>query len=219
MKIKSVIIKILFNAFILVACAPATILISTKTVTPSQTSTPVLPTLTSTPAILWSITATPLNLPSSNNDEIVSIIDQLHPVICIRNLSNYAILTPPPTGLLAHYPELKFTEVSILPNTQPGDISERADNVDHSRTAFVITVPYVGQNLYIKDNITGKIFQDDYGPTHDVLWVYWLQWLNKDTIFFTLQGHSITFIIVINVKKQRYEYYAAELECPTTPTP
>ena len=211
----------MFGLFILVACIPATMPASTKTASPSQTSTPTLLTLTPTPTIWWSITSTPLNLPSGNNDEIVSAIDQIAPNLCIRKLYNYAILTPPPMGDDVLYPKkLQFTEVSALPAPQPRTINERLDNIDKSFTAFKISVPYsdeshsFGDSLYIADNTTGKIFQVLVIETGAVLYFDGLQWLNKDTFFFTEQGHSIVIIIAINVKKQRYEYFAYYYESP-----
>jgi hypothetical protein len=227
LKEEDVIKKVFFSLVIIfglvAGCRPVTTFPSDTTI-PSPTLTATTPPQdTSTPTIWWSITSTPLDLPSRNNEEIILAIDQIAPNLCIKKLHNYAILTPPPTYPDALYPKLQFTDVSAVPVPKPpqigeGFINERLDNIDKSFTAFKIFVPNSGENqnfgdtLYIVDNVTGKIFQVLVVETGAVLYLDSLQWLNKDIFFFTEQGHSITIIIAINVKKQRYEYYAYEYE-------
>jgi hypothetical protein len=155
MKIISVFITVSVVGFILVACAPATFLVSTKTVAHTQTSTPPPPTPTLTPKTWW-ILATPLNLSSSNDGQIDSIINQLHPYLCLReNTDNLAILTP--SIVYVQIPSLKFTEISALPDPYQAYVNTRADNIDKSRTAFAISEPGAVGNLYVEDNNTGKV--------------------------------------------------------------
>jgi hypothetical protein len=209
----------LCGVFILVACIPATIPAPTKTALPSQVFTPAPQTLTPTPTIWWIITATPLNLPTGNNNEIVSAIDQIAPDLCVKKLhNNYALFTPPPEDV--PIPKLRFIEVLALPEHQPGYKHERADNIDESYTAFNMLVPYTDENhdfggsLYIVDNKTGKIFQVIALKTGATLSLGGLKWLNKDTLFYMEVGHAINVIIAVNVEKQRFEYFAYFYESP-----
>lgn len=218
MKIK-IISLALCGVFILVACMPATIPVPTKTALPSQTFTPAPQTFTPTPTIWWSITSTPLNLTTSNNDEIISAIDQIAPALCVKKLhNNYAIFTPPPNDV--PIPKLRFIEVPALPDPQPGYEHERADNIDKSFTAFNMFVPYTDENhdfggsLYVAENRTGKIFQVVALKTGAVLSLGGLKWLNKDILFYMEVGHAINIIIAINVEKQRFEYFAYFYESP-----
>ena len=178
MKIK-IIITVLLIAFILASCLPTAKVVKTETAvsttmltsTPVSTFTPAPPTyaITPTPTIWWFITATPLNLTTSdndeiNNDEIISAIDQIAPALCVKKLhNNYAIFTPPPEDV--PIPKLRFIEVSALPEPQPGYEHERADNIDKSFTAFNMFLPYTdvnhdfGGSLYVVENRTGKIYR------------------------------------------------------------
>ncbi len=185
-------------------------------VTPAPRVTPVPALLTPTPTITWFITATPLNISSSNPDEIVSIIDQLHPYLCIRNRENLAILTPPPIDVPP--PHITFTEVTVLPDPQPRYGNVRVDNIDGTRTAFAIPQPYHVDSLYITDNKTGDLFQVNLGAS-PFLGFDWMQWFNKDTLFLAQQGHFLTTIMAIDVEKRQFVYFGYYHDCPSTPTP
>ena len=215
MKIKNVVTTLLVS-FILVSCVSVVKIIPTETLAPSQTSTPISPSLTPTPTITWMIKATPLNSPSSKHEQIVSILDQLRPYVCIRDGYDLLILTPTPIEM--HVPLLRFTEITALPEPKPGYINERADNIDKSRTAITGCQPGDCSKLYIVDNKIGKLYEVNFGATTDRP-LDWLQWINKDTVTVTQQGHLWINMVAINVEKQHFEYYGMSTGCPLTPTP
>lgn len=215
MEIKNI-VTVLLVTLILVSCTSATKTVLTETPLPSQTSTPIPLTLTPKNSIKWMIIATPLNAPSSNHEQIVSILDQLHPYICIKNGYDLLILTPPPIEM--HVPSLKFTEITGLPDPKPGYINERADNIDKSRTAITGCQPGDCSKLYIVDNKIGKIYEVNVGATTDRP-LDWLQWINKNTVTVTQQGHLWINMVAINVEEQQFEYYGMSTGCRLTPTP
>jgi hypothetical protein len=216
-----VIFAALFVVLILVGCASATIATPTKTATITPTSTHVPPTSTPTPTptIWWSINATPLNLLSRNNDEIISIIDQLHPYLCVGSKSNLLLANPTSIEPAMQVYPVNFVEISTLPKPNSGYINEQADNIDKSRTAFAMPALRAVGNLYVKDNKTGTIYQVDFGATTDRP-LDWLRWINRDTFIVAQQGYLWTKIVAINVEKQEFEYYGVTSGCPmATPTP
>ena len=172
------------------------------------------PTAISTPT--WLFLTTPINLSSNKKGEIISVLDQLHPDICIQNGYDLVTLTPEPIEM--HLPQLSFTEIAILPDPYPGYDNIRADNIDRSHTAFTGCKPGDCSKLYVTDNKTGKVYGVDFGATTDRP-LDWLQWINKDTVTVTQQGHVWTVIAVINVEKQQFEYYGWIPVCFPTSTP
>lgn len=210
-----IIFVVLFNAFILVACSTISTPIPTGSPTSIQTFSPVPPTLTPSPTVSWVITATPLNLSSGQNGEIVSILDQIHPYLCLRDAYNLVTLTPPPIEM--HLPTLRFTEITALPAPRPRDTNERADNIDNSRTALIGCQPGNCGKLYLIDHQTDKFYEVDFGATTDRP-LDWLQWINKDVVTVTQQGHLWINIVAINVRKQQFEYYGMSPGCAPIPT-
>jgi hypothetical protein len=215
MKANKLTFAILIAVFMLVGCESATIIAPTETASPSQTSTPSPPTITPTPTIIWTL-ATPLKLSYGNSDELISVLDQNHPYPCLGENRLYANPTPIEPG--AQVSSLKFTEIDAFPKPEPRYGNIWADNIDKSRTAFTGCQPRNCGKLYVKNNITGKVYKIDFGATTDRP-LDWLQWITKDSVTVTQQGHLWITVVVINVEKQEYEYYGMFPGCPDTPTP
>ncbi len=210
------IFAVFVEVFILAGCASATIIAPTKMATPSQTSTSVLPTSSPTPTIEW-ILATPLDLSYSSSNEIISIIDKLHPYKCIRE--NLLTVNPTPIEPAMQVSWLRFTEIDTFPEPNPNYSNAHADNIDKSRTAFAGCQPRDCSKLYVKDNKSGKSYEIKFGATTDRPLDY-LQWINKDTVIIAQQGHLWTLIVAINVEKKEFEYYGMTPGCPmATPKP
>ena len=210
------ILGIMFVVFILVACVPKASPAPTKTTIPSQTSTPFLPTPTSTPTIQW-VLVTPLNLPSDKSGEIFSIIDQLHPTLCVGENLLTSNLTPLEPG--HRVSSLTFTEISALPVPNPKYNNERADNIDKSRTALTGCQPRNCGKLYVQDNKAGRFYEINVGATTTDRPFDYLQWINKDTFIVAQPGHLWVLFVAINVARQQYEYYGWTSGCHPTPTP
>lgn len=217
---------VLFSV-ILAACTPTPT--STLPVSTSTLARWIVLNTTATPEI----TATPMNLPLSEKDEIPSLIEKMHPNVCMQD--NLAILTPPPQNKPTP-PKLKFTEIDLPPNHESHYIRAIADNIDQSLQAYIACVP--GQcvdNIYVKNNKTGKTYEVYFGaaPIPNLLPLENLLWLNKDTFFVgqiypddqDVEFGSVVLGVAINVTKQEYVYYgigvrccdAGEINCGGTP--
>jgi len=192
--------------------------VATKTAVPMLSFTPAPPTLTPTLWITPEITATPLNLVLSIQGEIDSLIEQLHPGLCL--LPNLAIETPPPVDVPSPY-ELEFTQIETPPNPNSHYVSEIAINIDHSREAFIACEPeHCVDNVYVKDNETGEVYEVNFGA---MPWrpLQWLIWVNEDT-FIVAQSSNPHYglFVAINFTRQEYEYFGMAYEClQVTPTP
>ena len=215
MKVK-LISAVLFGAIILIACTTTTMTTPTALAIPAKTFTLNPPTATPEPTIIWIIKATPLNLSSSKSNEIISTLDQLHPYLCLKKAYNLLTLTPP--ALEMRLPLLKFTEITEEPEPKPGYEYQRADNFDKSRTAFVGCQPGDCSKLYIVDHKTSKLYEVNFGATTDRP-LDWLQWINRDTVTITQQGHLWINTVAINVENQQFEYYGMTTGCTLTPSP
>ena len=210
------IFAVLVAVLVLVGRESATVVVPTKTVIPSETSTPVPPTSSSKPTMLW-IVATSLDLTFSSSNEITSIIDKLHPYKCIRE--NLLTVNPTPIEPAMQVSWLRFTEIDTFPEPNPNYSNAHADNIDKSRTAFAGCQPRDCSKLYVKDNKSGKSYEIKFGATTDRPLDY-LQWINKDTVIIAQQGHLWTLIVAINVEKKEFEYYGMTPGCPmATPKP
>ena len=214
------IFSVLFGVTILLACAQKTIPAPIETAIPSLTSTPVLQT--STPTIEWAIYATPLNLSyDTNNDEIISIIDNVFPGNCIKDRQNLLKVNP---TVIAQFepgssvPPLMFFEISALPEPSPNYYNERADNIDNSLTALIICQIGDCSKIYIKNNELGDLYKVDFGAGTDRPLGY-LHWINKNTFVVVQEFHAMAKIAAINVDKQQFEYYGFAGGCPRTPMP
>lgn len=215
MKVK-LIFAVLFGAIILIACTTTPIPTPTLQAIPTKTSIVIPPTTKPEPTIIWIIKATPLNLSSGKSNQIISILDQLHPYLCLKKAYNLLTLTPP--ALEMRLPPLKFTEIAALPEPKPGYEYQRAENFDKSRTAFAGCQPGDCSKLYIVDNKIGEIYAVNFGATTDRP-LDWLQWINRDTVTITQQGHLWINTVAINVEKQQFEYYGMTTGCTLTPNP
>ena len=205
--------RVLFAYIALSGCTPAVTPVPPISTTPTHTAMPVPPT--TTPTITW-IMATPLNLSYSNNNELISILDQNHPYPCLGK--NLLYVNPTPIEPGAQVSSLIFTEIDAFPDPEPRYINIQADNIDKSRTAFTGCQPRNCGKLYVKDNITGIIYKIDFGATTDRP-LDWLKWITKDSVMVTQQGHLWITVVVINVEKQEFEYYGVFPGCLNTPTP
>jgi hypothetical protein len=164
-------------------------------------------TTTATPEI----TATPMNLLLTDKDELPSLIEKMHPNLCMKD--NLAILTPPPQNKPTP-PKLKFTEVDPPPNQQSYYIRAIADNIDYSLRAYIACVhEQCDDNVYVKNNKTGKVYKVDFGARTDFA-LQSLFWVNKDTFFV---GQIFTAYevlgVAINFNKQEYVYYGIGVNC------
>lgn len=213
-------VPVLLVTFSLAACAPATQVIPSETVTPSQAFTPIPPTPTPTWWMTPEITATPLDLVLDTNTNIRDVIMQLHPDMMAG--MNIAILTPPPRDVPPS--PLEIIEVNDPPDPNSYYFEEIADNIDNSRRAFVACKPdKCVDNLYIRDNQTGRVYVIDFGA---MTWrpIIWLSWINKDTLIFG-QSSSPHYarILAIDFPRKVYQYYGMacdQYQCPqSTPTP
>jgi hypothetical protein len=204
-----------FITLVLISCATTTI----QTEPMVQTPITILPTHTGTPSatpIQWEIGATALDLPSDQATPWVEILDQMHPGLCIKEGYDIVTLTPEPIEM--HVPKLVFEEIDGLPDPRPRYDNIRADNMDHSFSAYAGCQPGDCSKLYIVENSTGKVFDINFGGMFDRP-VDWLQWLDKDTVTFTQMGHVWIVISVINIQTKEFEYYGYIHECFPTPTP
>jgi hypothetical protein len=214
------IFSVLFGVPILIACAQNTTPVSIETVAPSLTSTPVLQT--STPTVEWAIYATPLNLSyDTDNDEIISIIDNVFPGNCIKDRKNLLKANPTPIEYAAQVSPLTFIEASSLPAPIPNYYNERADNIDGSRTAFAVIVecqPRKCSKIYVTDNTIKRSYEIKMGGWSGPFGH--LHWINRDTVTIVQEGHFMSLVVAINVDKQEFEYYGNISGCPMpTPTP
>lgn len=213
---------VLFGMSFLIACEQKITPTPIEIVLPSLTSTPVLQT--STPTVEWAIYATPLNLSyDTNNDEIISIIDNVFPDNCIKDRENLLKANPTPIESAAQVSSLTFIEVTTLPepSTDYHYHNERADNIDGSRTVLTVFVECQPRNcskVFVTDNTTKKSYEIKMGgwsgPFSN------LHWINKDTVVFMQEGHFMSLVVAINVDKQQFEYYGNIFGCPyATATP
>ena len=227
MKAKAIFV-VLFSV-ILAACTPTVVLTSTSTTTLLPASTSTLPVSTPTLA-RWivlnttatpEITATPMNLPLTERDEIPSLIVKMYPNFCMKD--NLAILTPPPKNKPTP-PKLKFTEIDPPPNQESHYIRAIADNIDQSLQAYIACVPgQCADNIYVKNNKTGKTYEVYFGAasTPNLFPLKNLLWLNKDTFFVgqifpdyhDVELGSAWLGVAINFNKQEYVYYGIGVRC------
>jgi hypothetical protein len=224
MKIENI-STVLLVAFILASYAPVAIPALTETATSSQTFAPI-PSASITPTLETApkITATPLNLPLSQKDEIPFLIEKMYPNekiyphVCVGD--NPAILTPPPQSTLTP-PNLKITELS-LSEQQLLDRIEIADNIDHSLRAYLACIYTNCNDLYVQNNKTGRVYKVDFGARTD-FWLQGLFWVNKDTFLVAQHTSNMqyTLSVAINFNKQEYVYYGLATDCWSTqiPTP
>ena len=214
---KATVITVLLAVFIVVACAPAAIPVSTETALPTTTFTPVTPTPTPTWWVTPAVTATPLDLTLTTKGKIDSIIEQLHPGICTG--INLAALTPPPRDVPPP-PALTLTEIEVSPNPESHYVSEIADNLDKSRQAFIACDPEKCVDvLYIKESKTGKVYEINFGI---MPWrpIQWLTWINKDALVVAQSSNPhYGLMAIIDFNKQEYVYYGMAMECWESPTP
>jgi hypothetical protein len=214
MRIKSIVLVLLI-AFIMVACTPAikNIPTSTATVIPTQTYTAVAPTLTATWWMTPQITATPMNLATNTDDEVVGILQKIHPYECFgQNEID-------PTSLSS----LKFNEINELPDSSVYYVEEIADNVNNSRKAIVACMPdKCVDYVYVKDNVTSKAYQIDWGGRMDWRPIQRLIWIDQDVLLFDQSANPhFGYILVIDVAQKEFKYFGMSSDqcLQSTPTP
>ena len=206
------IIRVLFVAFIMVACTPATKTISTSTATimPSQTFTVIASTPTATWWLTPQITATPMNLAINTDDEIIGMLQKIHPHECFgQNETD-------PTSL-------KFNEINEMPDSSVYYVEEVADNINNSRRAIVACVPDKCVDfVYVKDNVTGNVYQIDWGGRMDWRPIQRLIWIDQDVLLFDQSANPhFGHIFVIDVAQKEFKYFGMSSDrcLQSTPTP
>jgi hypothetical protein len=214
MRIKNIVL-VLLAALIIVACTPAINTISTSTATaiPSQTFTVAAPTPTATWWITPQITATPMNLPTNTDDEMIGILQKTHSNECF---GQNEIDQRSPSSL-------KFNEINELPDSSVYYVEEIADNINNSRKAIVACMPdKCVAYVYVKDNVTSKVYQIDWGGRINWRPIQRLIWIDQDVLLFDQSANPhFGHILVIDVAQKEFKYFGMSSEqcLQSTPTP
>jgi hypothetical protein len=220
--LKSIVLAISFSVFvILVACqsAPTGAPISTGTSAP--TSTPFLasdtPISTATVWVTPQITATPRYALVRTDDDLKQVADDWAHRFCVGQNEVASSRDWDSSNL-------EFTEVDIQPDPNKYWVSEIADNLDNSLKAFVACTPDLCHNqIYVKDNKTGKVYEVDWKFRTTWRPIQQVQWVNYNTlIFFHDTNPTHGQVVAINFDKKEYIYSAvaySKSNCPiATPT-
>ena len=119
---------------------------------------------------------------------------------------------------------LKFIEVNIQPDPNKLWVSEIADNLDNSFRAFVACEPDLCNNqIYVKDNKTGKVYDIDWKLKSTWRSIQQVQWVNYSTfVFYQALDLAHGQVVAINFDTKEYIYSAVaypKSNCPiATPT-
>jgi len=220
--LKSIVLVICFSIFvILVACQSASTGLPILTGTSASTSAPFLASDTPIPtATVWvtpQITATPRYALVRTDDDLKQVADDWAHRFCVGQNE---------VGSSSDWDSsnLEFTEVAIQPDPNKYWVSEIADNLDNSLRAFVACTPDLCHNqIYVKDNKTGKVYEVDWKFRTTWRPIQQVQWVNYNTlIFFHNTDPTHGQVVAINFDKKEYIYSAvaySKSNCPiATPT-
>ncbi len=218
-KVKSITIAVCFSMVVVLAACQS----SSITLTQPSTITSTLPLVSDTPiptAIMWitpQITATPQYALIRTDDDLKQVADDWAHRFCVGQNE---------VNTLADWDSsnLKFIEVDIQPDPNKYWISEIADNLDNSLRAFVACKPDLCRNqIYVKDNKTGKVYEIDWKLKTTWRPIQQVQWINYDTfVFFQPADSTHGQAVAINFNKKEYIYSGIaypKSNCPiATPT-
>ena len=197
---------------ILGACqSTASVLLSTETLLPIETATATLvpavidtPTPTATVMITPMITATPIVARIDSIADLDHLIHEIYSYPCIGfNFAEFPSADLQPS-------RLEFIDTNIQPDSKLYWVSEIADNVDHSRQAFVACDPTLCQDkIYVKVFNTTEEYEINWDarlpwrPIQDVTWIN-----NNILAFFQSANPDHGLIVAVDVDRRKILYEA-----------
>lgn len=165
------------------------------------------------------ITATPIKQEFASDGELKTLMHQIYPYPCMSY--NYA---NEPLSAVNHASTLAFIEADVQPDPQKYWVSEVADNVDGTRTAFVACSPeFCQEKIYVQDNSTKKVFEVDWDARMPWRPIQWITWVNNDTLVFLQSANpDHAMVLAVDFEKREVLFQAVvfpDYACQTvTPT-